>query len=142
MSLLLRPGALSCLPMYQVRHQVYATLEGLSLEEEALERIPEVSDVGRYKNADHSGIRYPERALFHLPDPQYDYTDVTTCIDRLETRYPDLRAGGVAQIILRWTLLSNDPGHEVNTELDRDDLERLVNMNASLAVTFYAKAHF
>ena len=119
-------------------------LRGKSLEEK-LEALPEVSDVGRYKNVenytDYPWFKYPERARFHLLQPQYDYFDIEKIIDRLETQYPILQAGGVEEIILYWTIVSNDPAHEVNTELDREHLLRLVNLNGSLAITFYAKAH-
>ncbi|WP_116107406.1 hypothetical protein [Lewinella sp. IMCC34191] len=126
--------------MYKVRHQVYATLEGNRLDT-VIERLPGLSGVGRYKNADHPGIRYPERAQLHLPEPRNDYTDIIALIDSLEKHSPVLREAGVKRMILRWTILSNDPAHEVNTELGAGELLRLANLHASLAVSFYAKAH-
>ena len=126
--------------MYKVRHRVYATLEGKSLDKK-LEELSEISGVGRYKNADHPGIRFPERAQFYLDKPSYTPDDVTTAIDKLEAHFPILQSGGVRKVILRWTILSNDPAYEVNTELGQSDLLRLANLNGSLAITFYAKAH-
>ncbi|MGB3798901.1 MAG: hypothetical protein WA952_03750 [Lewinella sp.] len=128
--------------MHKHRHQVYATLQGKFLNKQLLEQLPEVSGVGRYKNADSPGIIYPERAQFHLLEPANDYSDVANYISRLEKHYPILRASGVHEIILRWTILSNSPGHEMNTELSPEDVARLAGINASVAITFYASAHY
>ncbi|PPK88591.1 hypothetical protein CLV84_1560 [Neolewinella xylanilytica] len=126
--------------MHTIRHQVYATLQGKSLNQEVFEQLPEVSGVGRYLNADDPGIRYPERAQFHLPEVSHTPSAVSDYISGLEKYYATLQRGGVRHIILRWTILSNDHRHQINTEVSAEDLARLASMNASLAITFSAAA--